>query len=43
MIHATGNDLTPDNWLITPTVELPMVFLYDVVFVVTDEGGQCHK
>jgi hypothetical protein len=36
---STGNNLTPDNWLITPTVELPMVFLYDVVFVVTDEGG----
>ena len=33
----TGNDLTPDNWLITPMLEMPMVFFYDVVFVVTDD------
>ncbi len=36
---STGNDLTPDNWLITPMVEMPMVFFYDVEFIVTDEDG----
>ncbi|TVQ83252.1 MAG: T9SS C-terminal target domain-containing protein [Bacteroidetes bacterium] len=36
---STGNDLTPDNWLVTPMVEIPMVFFYDVEFIVTDEDG----
>lgn len=36
---STGNDLTPDNWLITPMVEMPMIFFYEVVFVVTDEDS----
>ena len=36
---STGNELTPDNWLITPMVEMPLVFFYDVEFIVTDDDG----
>jgi hypothetical protein len=36
---STGNELTPDNWLITPMVEMPLVFFYDVEFIVPDDDG----
>jgi len=30
--------LTPDNWLVTPEMTLPLVSYYDVEFIVTDEN-----
>ncbi len=31
--------LTPDNWLVTPVIEMPMVIFYTVTFDVKDEDG----
>ncbi len=36
---AAGEPLTPDNWLIVPVVEMPLVLFYDVVFSVEDDEG----
>lgn len=36
---ATEGALTPDNWLVTPYIELPMVIFYNVSFNVVDVDG----
>jgi hypothetical protein len=36
---ANNNPLTPDNWLVTAQITLPLVVFYDITFVVKDQDG----
>jgi hypothetical protein len=36
---ANNSPLTPDNWLVTAEVALPVVSFYDITFIVKDQDG----